>query len=76
MTSPDTSGELAKYRDRVGSSTFYFDRIDEMGREDLLGLIGWMMADKEHEVKMRDDRIAFERDLSQLRFGKRGESCR
>lgn len=70
MTSPDTSEELAKYRVYVGASSFYSDRIDEMNREDLLGLIGWMMKDKEAVVKMRDDHIEFMHDVNRLRSGK------
>lgn len=69
MTSPETSEELAKYRDRVGCSMFYNDRIDEMSRDDLLRLIGWMMADKESTVTMRDNHLNFMHDIYKLRSG-------
>ena len=67
MSSEDTKAELAKYRSRVGASMFFYDRIDEMDREELLGLVGWMMADKEATVKMRDDHIKFMDDIHAMR---------
>lgn len=42
MTGAATKEYLAKCAERVGASTFFFDPIVNMTREELLGLVGWM----------------------------------
>lgn len=67
MTSKETSDYLAPYRNRIMGSKFFMDDVSEMSREDLLGLLGWMSADKESTVKRRDDHIAFMHKVNRLR---------
>lgn len=66
VTRQETSEYLAKYRPKL-ICAFLGDDIREMSREDLLGLIGWLIEDKNAAVKLRDDHIAFMRDLRRLR---------
>lgn len=69
MTNPETSKYLAKYR-AAFMGKFFSDDIHEMSREDLLGLIGWMIEDKKSAVSARDDHISFMRDVYSVRTGK------
>lgn len=54
MTAPSTTRYLLGHAKKVCDSTFFGDRISEMSREELLGLVGWMQGEMERgEERLR-----------------------
>lgn len=61
MTAPSTTRYLLEQIEKVGASTFFGDRISEMSREELLGLVGWMQEEMDRMDDRRKREVAMER---------------
>ena len=68
MTTESTRRYLLQQVDKVGASTFFGDRISEMDRDELLGLVGWMQGEMDRMDARRISEVDMERAFRKARI--------
>lgn len=58
--------EMKKWKSEAEASTFFGFQLDELSRDELLGVIGWWCQESKRMIKSHEQELSFYRDIGAI----------